>query len=234
MGDLGQSSRIGGRTVNADRAAVFVDDALGDVVAWAVGDGIGDRPGAARLAADTAVRLAVGHRLGAVDALLAAGQLLRDHQERTGSEGNAVMVPGIARGEPDVYGHELAWGGDCRRYGLREGQLVQLTVEHTSAERARTREQFGDLDTAPDWLHQRTFRLEHILTTSAATATEIGTASATDQRTLLVLTSDGVQKPIPHDVLTELVIGTADPRQGRAPAHLRCRPTRQYRQRHPP
>jgi serine/threonine protein phosphatase PrpC len=221
---LGQASRIGGRTVNADHSAVFVDDALGEVVAWAVADGIGDRPGAAEaahLAADTAVRMAFGHRLGAVDALLAAGDLLREHQERTGSSGDAVMVLAIARGEPDEDGYELAWVGDCRGYEQRAGQLVQLTVDHTAAEaeRARIRENYGDLATAPDWLIQRTSRLEHIVTTSVATATadEIGTVSTVDQRARLVLTSDGVHKPVPHTVLTELATGTADPRRA---AHL--------------
>lgn len=57
------------------------------------------------------MRLAFGHRLDAVEAVLAAGQLLREHQDRTGSHGDAVMVLALARG-----------------YELREGQLIRLTV----------------------------------------------------------------------------------------------------------
>lgn len=221
---VGESSLIGGRTHNADRSAVFVDDALGEVVAWAVADGIGDSPDAAdaaHLAADTAVRLAFGHRLGAVDALLAAGQLLREHRARTDSDGDAVMVLAIASGEPDQDGYELAWVGDCRGYELRDGHLFQLTVDHTAAEaeRERIREEYGDLDTAPDWLLGRTSRLEHIVTTTVATATanQVGTVHTVDQRSRLVLTSDGVHKPVPHATLAELITGAQDPRRA---AHL--------------
>jgi PPM family protein phosphatase len=219
MFHVGRASLIGGRTVNADDAAVFVDDTFGEVIAWAVADGIGDSQDAAdaaRLAAETAVRQVFGHGLRPAAALLTAGERLREHRAQTGSDGDAVMVLAVARGVPDLDGYELAWVGDCRGYELRDGQLVQLTVDHTAAEvqRAWLREIYGTLDAAPDQARRGLTALEHIVTTSVATATaaEIGTTSTADQRTRLMLTTDGVHKPVPRDALTELVITTEDPR----------------------
>lgn len=190
---LGQASRIGGRAINAGHTTVFVDDVLGEVVAWALADGLSDTQDAAdaaHLVADTAVRLVYGYRLDAVDAVLAAGQLLREHQDRTGSQGDAAMVLAVSRGDLDLDGYELAWVGEARGYELREGQLIRLTVGAPAA-----------------------------VTASVATATaiQIGTTSTRDQRSRLVLASGGVHQPVPHAVMTDLVAGTADPRHA---AHL--------------
>lgn len=205
----GLASLIGGRRTNADYAAVFVDDVFGDTAAWALADGIGDRPGAAeaaRIAATTAVRAAFGRRIDPAEALLAA----RDEILRHDIDGDTVMVVAVAHEQHE--GYELAWVGDCRGYESRDGHLRQLTTDHTLAEETRAwlRENYDDPDSVPGWYAHRLPSWEHVVTSSVATATAdtIGRTSTPDRETRLLLTSDGVHKPVPHDVLAQLVAST--------------------------
>lgn len=202
----GRASLTGGRRVNADHAAVFVDDVTGEVTAWAVADGIGDSPEAAtaaRVAASTAVRALYGSGLDPAAAVLAA----RDELARRELEGDAVMVVAAARAGGD--GYELAWVGDCRGYELRDGRLIQLTTDHTVAEETRAwlREAYSYHEPPPGWYAHHLPRWEHIVTTTVATATApaIGSATTGDHTTRLLLTTDGVHKSVPHDTLSALV-----------------------------
>ncbi|OXM42775.1 serine/threonine protein phosphatase [Amycolatopsis thailandensis] len=211
----GRASLTGGRRVNADHSAVLVDDACGEVTAWAVADGIGDTPEAAhaaRVAASTAVRALYGSRLAPADAILAA----RDELTRRAPDGDAVMIVAAARAGGD--GYELAWVGDCRGYELRDGHLIQLTTDHTVAEETRAwlREAYSQHEEPPGWYAHHLPRWEHIVTTTVATATtaDIGRATTGDQTTRLLLTTDGVHKQVPHDTLATLVSTASSVRAG--------------------
>ncbi|RSM68708.1 hypothetical protein DL991_41300 [Amycolatopsis sp. WAC 01375] len=165
-----RASLTGDRRVNADHAAVFVDDVTGEVTAWAVADGIGDNPDAAhaaRVAASTAVHARYGSRLDPAGAVLAA----RNELARRELVEDAVMVVAAARAGGD--GYELAWVGDCRGYEFRDNRLNQLTTDHTVAEEARAwlREAYSHHEAAPGWCSHHLPRWEHMVTTTVATAT---------------------------------------------------------------
>jgi protein phosphatase len=81
-------------------------------------------------------------------------------------------------------GYRIAWVGDARAYAWDGTALTRLTTDHTLAEYFRARHQ------------PVTPRMEHVVTTSVRTTEpdEIGTAETTSAG--LLLTSDGVHKPL--------------------------------------
>ncbi|WP_410569535.1 PP2C family protein-serine/threonine phosphatase [Amycolatopsis sp. cmx-4-61] len=170
------ASAQGPRSLNADAVAAYAA-AGGPGIAFALADGVGDDPAAARaarIAAAAAARTPV-HK-GPVEAVLAAQRAVREQ-----TAGDAVLVVAMP-GERG--GYRIAWVGDARAYGWDGTTLNRLTTDHTLAEFFRARHQ------------PVTPRMEHVVTTSVRTAGahEIGTAESAGAG--LLLTSDGVHKPL--------------------------------------
>ncbi|NBH05854.1 serine/threonine protein phosphatase, partial [Amycolatopsis sp. SID8362] len=113
---------------------------------------------------------------GPVEAVLAAQRAVREQ-----AGGDAVLVVAMPA---EHGGYRIAWVGDARAYSWDGTTLSRLTTDHTLAEYFRTRHQ------------PVTPRMEHVVTTSVRTteADEIGTAETTS--TGLLLTSDGIHKPL--------------------------------------
>jgi PPM family protein phosphatase len=184
--DWQTASAQGPRTVNADATDAYLDPATGQTV-FALADGVGDTPGAARaarLAAAAAVRGPAAE--GPVGALLAAQRAVRADL----AAGDCVLVVAT----PSNGGYLLGWVGDARAYAWTGDGLAQLTKDHTLAQ------YFRDHGTAPEP------RMEHIVTTSVRTAgaTEFGRAEVRSAAGLL-LTSDGVHKTLTTAAMAELL-----------------------------
>ncbi|WP_410589685.1 PP2C family protein-serine/threonine phosphatase [Amycolatopsis sp. lyj-23] len=170
------ASAQGPRSLNADAVAAYAP-AGGSGIAFALADGVGDDPAAARaarIAAAAAARTSV-HK-GPVAAVLAAQRAVREQ-----TLGDAVLVVAMPAGPG---GYRIAWVGDARAYAWDGTTLSRLTTDHTLAEFFRARHQ------------PVTPRMEHVVTTSVRTAGvhEIGTTESAT--TGLLLTSDGVHKPL--------------------------------------
>jgi serine/threonine protein phosphatase PrpC len=165
----------GPRSHNADAVGAHAV-AGGPGIVFALADGVGDdaeAAHAARVAATAAARSDV--HSGPVAAVLAAQRAVRER-----SRGDAVLVVAM----PFAGGHRIAWVGDARAYAWDGTTLRRLTTDHTLAEYFRAHHQ------------PVTPRMEHVVTTSVRTAepAEIGTAETS--RGGLLLTSDGVHKPL--------------------------------------
>ncbi|MEV7094058.1 serine/threonine protein phosphatase [Amycolatopsis sp. NPDC051045] len=170
------ASAQGPRSLNADAVGAYAA-AGGPGIAFALADGVGDDPAAARAArtaAAAAARTPV-HK-GPVEAVLAAQRAVREQ-----TLGDAVLVVAMPA---EHGGYRIAWVGDARAYAWDGTTLSRLTTDHTLAEFFRARHQ------------PVTPRMEHVVTTSVRTAEahEIGTAETTAAG--LLLTSDGVHKPL--------------------------------------
>ncbi|ONI88927.1 serine/threonine protein phosphatase [Saccharothrix sp. ALI-22-I] len=175
----------GPRDINADAVATHTDPATGRM-AFAVADGIGDHllaARAARLAATTAVTTAV--QRGARGGLLCAQEeLLRQFsQKRADTVLVVAVLPPVDSAEEVA---DIAWVGDCRAYRWNGHVLHQVTVDHTLAQFWLTR----GVIPAP--------RAEHIVTDSVRTAkaSDIGHARISAGPGTLLLTTDGVHKPL--------------------------------------
>jgi protein phosphatase len=180
------ASARGPRTVNADAVGAFAR--AGQGIVFALADGIGDEPGAARgarAAASAAARTPVS--AGPVEAVLAAQRAVRD----LGPHGDSVLVVAMPSTEHD--GYRIAWVGDARAYSWLGGTLQQETIDHTLAQYFRDRGQ----PTAP--------HMEHVVTTSVRTAgaADIGTAEVRPGG--LLLTSDGVHKTLTPAAILDLL-----------------------------
>jgi DNA primase catalytic core len=120
--------------------------------AWALADGIGDRPSAAE-AATAAARVAaqVAARSTPAAGIAAAGAAL------AGLDGDASII--VATAHPTQAGtrYQLAWSGNTRAYTLHHGHPVQVTTDHTIAQHRRD----TGHPVAPG------SELEHLLTASA-------------------------------------------------------------------
>lgn len=219
----GWASRIGGRQHQADATSAHVS-LNSDDHAWAVADGIGDHPlsaEAAAIAAATAARVAA--RDGASAGLLAATDVL------PGLPGeDTVMVVAAPLPAADGAGWDVAWVGDCRAYEYRAetGQCVQLTVDHTRGQELRIAlaDSYNDRS---DELEAYARRSDHIVTSSVGTATEtnIGRTTTRWPRQRLILTSDGVHKPVPLRSITRAARTFTD---SRACAHRLTLATRYF------
>ena len=95
---------------------------------------------------------------------------------------------------PSGDGYRIAWVGDARAYAWDGKELRRLTTDHTLAEHFRARHQ----PTTPS--------MEHVVTTSVRTTRpdEIGTAEVTGGG--LLLTSDGVHKPLKGHAIREILV----------------------------
>lgn len=174
------ASARGPRSVNADAAGSF-----GEPAVFAVADGVGDSPAAAR-AARIAVSAAVLVSAGPAEALLAAQGAVRGDP----SAGDCVLVVAVPAGD----GYRIGWVGDVRAYAWDGSSLRQLTHDHTLAQYFRDR----GMDASP--------QMEHMVTTSVRTAgaAELGFTEIRRPAGLL-LTSDGVHKRLPQAKMAELL-----------------------------
>jgi PPM family protein phosphatase len=138
-----------------DATNVATDRATGRW-AWALAHGIGDRPEAAT-AADTAARVAAQTAARATPAagIAAAGAAL--NATPAAGDGDAAITVATAHPSPDGTRVDLAWSGNVRAYTLVDGQVIQVTTDHTVA---RQRHDAGQPVTADSQLH-------HLLTSSA-------------------------------------------------------------------
>ncbi|MFE0027710.1 PP2C family protein-serine/threonine phosphatase [Amycolatopsis sp. NPDC059021] len=189
------ASARGPRANNADAVGAYAVKG-GPGLAFALADGVGDSPAAARAArtaAATAARANIAD--GPVAAILAAQRAVH----ALGGDGDAVLVVAM----PAATGYRIAWVGDVRAYAWDGVLLSQLTTDHTLAQYFRARHQ----PTTP--------RMEHMVTTSVRTTHphEIGTAELTGSGGLL-LSSDGVHKTVPLATMQHILADPAGSAQG--------------------
>ncbi|WP_217999166.1 PP2C family protein-serine/threonine phosphatase [Nocardia exalbida] len=179
------ASRRASRSINADAVAIETD-AMSGATAFVVADGVGDHLLGARAARTVAAAAAhAGARDGARAGILAAQEeLLREVPEPSADSVLVVAVLPTA-GRPDGP-CEVAWVGDCRAYRWNGRVLHQITTDHTVAESYRAR----GLAVTP--------RMSHLVTTSARTVRpdEIGYAATGSSTGRLLLSTDGVHKPL--------------------------------------
>lgn len=211
----GLATRIGGRTANADAASVE-NNPLG--TGAAVIDGIGSSPAvvaAARRAAETAAIVA-SHR-GAQAGIMAAADTYPDYPGAPNAVGAVVSV------EPDGR-IEIAHVGDCAVWTWsRTGGLRRWTVEQTAGQHVT--HMLGNPSLTPrdhavlaEHGGQVVDALSDYVLNGLAFAT-ISTISWTPLRgpaadvDLILLTSDGVHKPLGADRIAGLI----DQYQGDAP-----------------
>ncbi|MFE5567030.1 PP2C family protein-serine/threonine phosphatase [Amycolatopsis japonica] len=206
----GWASHVGGRRHQADASGVHVSLDGADH-AWAVADGIGDHPlsaEAASRAAATAARVAA--RDGAIAGLLAAAEVLTGLPSE-----DTVMVVAAPLPPSDGAGWDVAWVGDCRAYEYRAetDQCVQLTVDHTRGQELRVALADSYKDRS-DELEAYARRSDNIVTSSVGTATSrtVGHATTRWPRQRLILTSDGVHKPVPLRSITRAARSFSDSR----------------------
>ncbi|RSM77519.1 serine/threonine protein phosphatase [Amycolatopsis sp. WAC 01375] len=179
------ASAQGPRAHNADAVAAYAA-AGGRGIVFALADGVGDHPNAARAArtaASAAARTPVEQ--GATAAVLAAQRAVLG----LGGTGDCVLVVAVRTDE----GYGIAWVGDARAYAWDGHTVRQVTKDHTLAQYFRDHEQ------------PVTPRMEHVVTTSVRTAAahEIGTATVTTGG--LVLTSDGVHKTLSGPTMLDIL-----------------------------
>lgn len=175
------ASDQGAREFNADAVA-----ASHGVVALA--DGIGDDLVAAH-AALHATTAAVGlpASSGPTAALAAAHDAV--------TVGDCVLV--VA--QPGGDGYRIGWVGDVRAYAWDGSELRQLTTDHTLAQYFR------------DHGSEVTPRMEHVVTTSVATAVEDRYGTTETDATGLVLTTDGVHRSLTVEAMTDILRTAANP-----------------------
>ncbi|MFJ7219427.1 PP2C family protein-serine/threonine phosphatase [Amycolatopsis sp. NPDC098790] len=205
----GSALRIGDRTHQADATGTHVSRA-GARHGWAVADGIGDYPLAAHAAGSAAATAAYAAAdRGAVAGLLAATATLA-----TVHGGDTVMVVAAPLPPEPRDGWDIAWVGDCRAYEYDPlaDVLTQLTLDHTDGPELRDSlaEHYRD---RPDELEELAARHDNVVTSSVATADHgsLGHVTTTGPRRRLLLTSDGVHKPVPHASLTRACRTFSDP-----------------------
>jgi DNA primase len=126
------ATRQGQRRIQADATATFIDPAT-DRQAWALVDGIGDRPQAAA-AAHTAARIAA--QTAASGTTVAAITAAHNTVAANPAAGNADAAITVVTAHPAPGGtrFEVAWCGNVRAYTRLGDQLVQLTTDHTLAQ----------------------------------------------------------------------------------------------------
>ncbi len=205
----GAATRIGGRLHQADATGQHVT-ITGTHYSWALADGIGDSALAAHAAgsaAATAAYLATDR--GARAGLFAATATLAAVHG-----GDTVMVVATPLSPERGDGWDIAWVGDCRAYEYNPATdtLTQLTTDHTQGQHLRDSlaERYRD---RPADLEKLASAQDNVVTSSVATADDdtIGHVTTTGPRRRLLLTSDGVHKPVPHASLTRAVRTFSDP-----------------------
>ncbi|WP_372667944.1 PP2C family protein-serine/threonine phosphatase [Amycolatopsis kentuckyensis] len=205
----GSALRIGGRAHQADATGTHVSR-VGARHGWALADGIGDYSLAAHAAGSAAATAAsVAADRGAVAGLLAATATLA-----TVHPGDTVMVVATPLPPERGNGWDVAWVGDCRayEYDSHTDVLTQLTVDHTEGQELRDSLAAHYRD-RPQELEDLAARRDNVVTSSVATADHdsLGHVTTTGPRHRLLLTSDGVHKPVPHASLVRACRTFSDP-----------------------
>lgn len=204
---IGTASDQGPRTYNADAVHHMTEPNGYGETFLSIADGVGDNPDAMWAATDAVANVTrQGTRRDtgtAAEALLtAAAPVVAEHSDAPpGQDGDTTLVVVVAY--PDHHpAYSIAWVGDSRawRYTQTNG-LEALTNDHTLAETFR----HADYVPAPYLEHQLTVALSH-----ASTET-IGTATLTGPHGRLILTTDGIHKPLSDDDLHAIVADTHDP-----------------------
>jgi DNA primase catalytic core len=127
------ASTKGRRRWQTDAVAAHTDPSS-TTQAWAIADGIGDRPEAAQaaaLAVHTAARVAA--RRSAAAGVAAAGAAVAGLEP----DGDAAIIAATAHPTDHGTRYELAWAGNVRAYTRLGGRLVQVTTDHTVAAQRR-------------------------------------------------------------------------------------------------
>ncbi len=205
----GAALRIGGRAHQADATGTHVST-TGTRHGWALADGIGDSALAAHAAGSAAATAAYA----AADRGARAGLLAATGTLAAVLAGDTVMVVAAPLPPEQGGGWDLAWVGDCRAYEYDPDTdvLTQLTVDHTEGQQLRDslaehyRDRLQELD-------ELAARRDNVVTSSVATADDasIGRVTTTGPLRRLLLTSDGVHKPVPHASLVRAVRTFSDP-----------------------
>jgi PPM family protein phosphatase len=204
---LASATRIGGRASNADAASVEANP-LG--IGAAVVDGIGSSPAAvaaARRAADTAAVVA-SHR-GAQAGIMAAADTMPDYPKAPNAVGAVVSIEPGGR-------IEIAHVGDCAVWtwsqsaGLRRWTVGETAGQHvaymlrnpglTGTDRAVLRQHGGDVVTALD-----DYVLNGLVYATVSTISWTPLRGEHAEVDLILLTSDGVHKPLSAQQIADLV-----------------------------
>lgn len=181
----------GPRLINADAVAAYRRPGASGT-AFALADGVGDDPRAARaaqLAAAAAVRAETGDPVEAIFAAQAA--VLADEDAA-----DCVLVVAL----PDGDGYRIGWVGDARAYAAIGNEIRQVTTDQTLANHFRAR----GVKPNP--------RMEHVVIVSVRTTTrpEVGTTTVPAPE-FLVLASDGVHGRVGDDVMLQALRYASDP-----------------------
>jgi protein phosphatase len=183
----------GPRLINADAVAAYRRPGASGT-AFALADGVGDDPTAARaaqLAAAAAVRADTDDP---AEAILAAQAAVR----ADAAASDCVLVVALPSGD----GYRIGWVGDARGYASIGNEIRQVTTDQTLANHFRAR----GITPNP--------RMEHVVVVSVRTTTpsEIGTATVPTPE-FLVLASDGVHGRVSDDVMVQALRYAPDPAQ---------------------
>jgi serine/threonine protein phosphatase PrpC len=203
---LASATRIGGRTANADAANVEANP-LG--IGAAVIDGIGSSPAvvaAARRAADTAAIVA-SHR-GAQAGILAAADTMPDHPGAPNAVGAVVSIEPGGRIEITHAGDAAVWTWS-RSAGLRRWTVGETAGEHvahmlrnpslTDTDRTVLQQHGNDVVTALD-----DYVLNGLVYATISTISWTPLRGEHAEVDLILLTSDGVHKPLSATQIAEL------------------------------
>lgn len=167
--------------------------------AWAVADGIGDEFEAAE-AAQRAVLVAARRAPegGAAAGVLRARAHLKYFYDGAprGQEGDCVMVVAVPLNHA-AGGLDVAWVGDCRVYVVQDGEVRQVTEDHTVGQSLRRGGDPYSATLAPGY--------DHIVERSVLSDTEVASARVTGPVERVLLCSDGVSKAVPDQVLRGLL-----------------------------
>lgn len=191
---VGTATNIGGRDHNCDATAVHTTSTT---TAVALIDGIGSNPDVAETAyllGEVSARVAA--RRGPVAGVLAAHGLVAGPGPET-PKPNAVGAVAVVY--PSDHAIVTAHVGDCRVYSWKDDVLTLHTVDHTVGELLR---QVG-VEEHHAVLHDNWVR------TSIANATVASIPVADVVADLVILTSDGVHKPLAGTEIAALVAAHA-------------------------
>jgi protein phosphatase/serine/threonine-protein phosphatase Stp1 len=199
-------------SVRKSNQDAFVDRP--EIGLWAVADGAGGHGGgeiASRMLADA---------LGNVPAGLSAAHLLAEVRTRIAATNAALRALAASRGPDELvaativalmaHGEHMAvlWAGDARCYRLRDGNLQQVTRDHSLVQELVDA---GEITEEDALRHPRA----NVVTRAVGADDDIVLDKAVDRLVpgdLFLLCSDGVDKTLDEAALHELLAGgfTAD------------------------
>ncbi|MCX4554213.1 PP2C family serine/threonine-protein phosphatase [Streptomyces sp. NBC_01500] len=191
----------GPRRFMADAASTRYERTNGRY-AWSVADGIGDESAAVEAAREASfVAARTAPLAGAAAGIAAARSALQasNNGAPRGQAGDCVMVVVTEMGESVGGGLDIAWVGDCRAYVVRQGELVQVTEDHTQGQAMR-----GWRD--PYW-HTLAEGYDHIVTRSVHQDQPIASVRVLGPVERLLLCSDGLVEVLPAETLARFLTG---------------------------